>query len=109
MQAGSRDTEPVGVRVHDGDERAAPKSNRWSHPGAKQPSPASEEVTGHEHLPHHDPTGDGRLHVSRACCRDRKRAGKTNGLRLHVVHVFGIMPWYPVYPEGTALGETEPE
>jgi hypothetical protein len=34
---------------------------------------------------------------------------KRTGSELHVVHVFGIMPWYPVYPEGTALGETEPE
>ena len=28
---------------------------------------------------------------------------------LHVVNVFGIMPWYPVYPEGTDLDETEAE
>jgi nucleotide-binding universal stress UspA family protein len=34
---------------------------------------------------------------------------KRTGSELHVVHVFGIMPWYPVYPEGTALDETEPE
>ncbi len=35
-------------------------------------------------------------------------ADKT-GSELHVVHVFGIMPWYPVYPEGTALDEAKPE
>jgi nucleotide-binding universal stress UspA family protein len=34
---------------------------------------------------------------------------KRTGSELHVVHVFGIMPWYPVYPEGTALDETDPE
>jgi nucleotide-binding universal stress UspA family protein len=28
---------------------------------------------------------------------------------LHVVHVFGITPWYPVYPEGTDFDETELE
>ena len=31
------------------------------------------------------------------------------GSELHVVHVFGIMPWYPVYPEGTDPDEAEPE
>ncbi len=31
------------------------------------------------------------------------------GSELHVVHVFGIMPWYPVYPEGIDPEETEPE
>jgi nucleotide-binding universal stress UspA family protein len=35
-------------------------------------------------------------------------ADKT-GSELHVVHVFGIMPWYPIYPEGTDLDETELE
>lgn len=35
-------------------------------------------------------------------------ADKT-GSELHVVHVFGITPWYPVYPEGTDLEETEPQ
>jgi nucleotide-binding universal stress UspA family protein len=29
------------------------------------------------------------------------------GSELHVLHVFGIIPWYPVYPEGTDLDETE--
>ena len=28
------------------------------------------------------------------------------GSELHVVHVFGITPWYPVYPEGTDFDET---
>jgi nucleotide-binding universal stress UspA family protein len=31
-----------------------------------------------------------------------------SGSELHVVHVFGIIP-YPIYPEGTDLVETEPE
>ena len=31
------------------------------------------------------------------------------GSELHMVHVFGIMPWYPVYPEGTDPDEAEPE
>lgn len=31
------------------------------------------------------------------------------GSELHVVHVFGIMPLYPVYPEGTDPDEAEPE
>jgi nucleotide-binding universal stress UspA family protein len=31
------------------------------------------------------------------------------GSELHMVHVFGIMPWYPVYPEGADLDETKPE
>ena len=31
------------------------------------------------------------------------------GSELHVVHVFGIMPRYPVYPEGTDPNETKPE
>ena len=31
------------------------------------------------------------------------------GSELHVVHVFGIMPWYPVYPEGSGPHETDPE
>ena len=35
-------------------------------------------------------------------------ADKT-GSELHVVHVFGIIPWYPIYPEGTDFGETELE
>jgi nucleotide-binding universal stress UspA family protein len=30
------------------------------------------------------------------------------GSELHVVHVFGIMPWYPVYPEGTDPDDAEP-
>jgi nucleotide-binding universal stress UspA family protein len=28
---------------------------------------------------------------------------------LHVVHVFGIIPWYPIYSEGTDLDETDQE
>jgi nucleotide-binding universal stress UspA family protein len=35
-------------------------------------------------------------------------ADKT-GSELHVVHVFGLTPWYPAYPEGIGLDETEPE
>jgi nucleotide-binding universal stress UspA family protein len=35
-------------------------------------------------------------------------ANKT-GSELHVVHIFGITPWYPVYPEGTNFDETELE
>jgi nucleotide-binding universal stress UspA family protein len=31
------------------------------------------------------------------------------GSELHLVHVFGIAPWYPVYPEVTALGGVERE
>src|SRR3712207_3572156 len=29
------------------------------------------------------------------------------GSELHVVHVFGITPWYPAYPEGYGFGEAE--
>jgi nucleotide-binding universal stress UspA family protein len=32
-----------------------------------------------------------------------------SGSELHVVHVFGIIPWYPIYSEGTDLAETEQE
>ena len=35
-------------------------------------------------------------------------ADKT-GSELHLVHVFGITPWYPVYPEGFGLGGVELE
>jgi nucleotide-binding universal stress UspA family protein len=35
-------------------------------------------------------------------------ADKT-GSELHVVHVFGIMPWYPIYAEGTDVDEIEQE
>ena len=35
-------------------------------------------------------------------------ADKT-GSELHVVHVFGITPWYPAYPEGFGLGGAELE
>jgi nucleotide-binding universal stress UspA family protein len=31
-------------------------------------------------------------------------AEKTDS-ELHLVHVFGIAPWYPIYPEATAPGE----
>jgi nucleotide-binding universal stress UspA family protein len=31
-------------------------------------------------------------------------ADKTTS-ELHLVHVFGIAPWYPIYPEATAPGE----
>jgi nucleotide-binding universal stress UspA family protein len=31
------------------------------------------------------------------------------GSELHMVHVFGIVPWYPIYSEDTGLDETEPE
>jgi nucleotide-binding universal stress UspA family protein len=37
-----------------------------------------------------------------------KLADKT-GSELHVVHVFGITPWYPVYPDITDFDETELE
>ena len=35
-------------------------------------------------------------------------ADKT-GSELHVVHVFGITPWYPAYPDGFGLGGVELE
>ena len=35
-------------------------------------------------------------------------ADKT-GSELHLVHVFGITPWYPAYPEGFGLGGVELE
>ena len=35
-------------------------------------------------------------------------AAKT-GSELHVVHVFGITPWYPAYPEATAFDGAELE
>jgi nucleotide-binding universal stress UspA family protein len=35
-------------------------------------------------------------------------ADKTDS-ELHVVHVFGIIPWYPIYSQGTDLDETELE
>ena len=35
-------------------------------------------------------------------------ADKT-GSELHVVHVFGITPWYPAYPEGGGFGAVEME
>ena len=35
-------------------------------------------------------------------------ADKT-GSELHLVHVFGIIPWYPVYPEGFGFGGAELE
>ena len=35
-------------------------------------------------------------------------ADKT-GSELHLVHVFGITPWYPAYPEGFGLGGAELE
>ena len=35
-------------------------------------------------------------------------ADKT-GSELHVVHVFGITPWYPAYPEGGGFGGVELE
>jgi nucleotide-binding universal stress UspA family protein len=31
------------------------------------------------------------------------------GSELHLVHVFGITPWYPAYPEGFGLGGAELE
>lgn len=31
------------------------------------------------------------------------------GSELHVVHVFGITPWYPIYPEATNFEGAEPE
>jgi nucleotide-binding universal stress UspA family protein len=60
------------------------------HPGARQPSPASEEVTGHEHLPHHDPSGDGRLHGSRGRCRYASELAKRTGSELHVLYVLPL-------------------
>src|SRR5215217_647357 len=48
--------------------------------------------------------------------KEAELAGRTaadlatkTGSELHVVHVFGITPWYPVYPEGTDFDETELE
>src|SRR5215218_9233883 len=35
-------------------------------------------------------------------------ADKT-GSQLHLVHVFGITPWYPAYPEGFGFGGAELE
>jgi len=33
----------------------------------------------------------------------------TTGSELHMVHVFGITPWYPAYPEGFGFGGAELE
>jgi nucleotide-binding universal stress UspA family protein len=51
---------------------------------------------------------DGSKEAELAARNAAELADKT-GSELHVVHVFGIIPWYPVYPEGTDFDETEPE
>ena len=51
---------------------------------------------------------DGSTEATLATRSAAELADKT-GSELHVVHVFGLIPWYPIYSEGTDLVETEPE
>ena len=51
---------------------------------------------------------DGSKEAELAARTAAELADKT-GSELHVVHVFGIVPWYPAYPEGTGPDETELE
>ena len=51
---------------------------------------------------------DGSKEADLAARTAAELADKT-GSELHVVHVFGITPWYPAYPEGFGLGGAELE
>lgn len=51
---------------------------------------------------------DGSKEAELAARTAAELADKT-GSELHVVHVFGIVPWNPAYPEGTGSDETELE
>jgi nucleotide-binding universal stress UspA family protein len=51
---------------------------------------------------------DGSTEAELAARSAAELADKT-GSELHVVHVFGIIPWYPIYSEGTDLDETDQE
>ena len=51
---------------------------------------------------------DGSKEADLAARNATELANKT-GSELHLVHVFGITPWYPTYPEGTGIDETELE
>lgn len=51
---------------------------------------------------------DGSKEAELAARTAAELADKT-GSELHVVHVFGIVPWYPSYSEGTGSDETELE
>jgi nucleotide-binding universal stress UspA family protein len=47
---------------------------------------------------------DGSREAELAATTAADLAQKTDS-ELHVVHVFGIVPWYPIYPEATTPGE----
>jgi nucleotide-binding universal stress UspA family protein len=51
---------------------------------------------------------DGSREADLAARTAAELADKT-GSELHLVHVFGITPWYPVYPEATAFDGAELE
>ena len=51
---------------------------------------------------------DGSKEADLAARTAAELADKT-GSELHLVHVFGITPWYPAYPEGFGLGGVELE
>ena len=51
---------------------------------------------------------DGSREAELAARTAAELADKT-GSELHLVHVFGITPWYPVYPEATAFDGAELE
>ena len=51
---------------------------------------------------------DGSIEADLAARTAAELADKT-GSELHMVHVFGITPWYPAYPEGFGLGGAELE
>ena len=51
---------------------------------------------------------DGSKEAELAARTASELADKTDS-ELHVVHVFGITPWYPAYPEGVSFGGVELE
>src|SRR5829696_10429269 len=51
---------------------------------------------------------DGSREADLAARTAAELADKT-GSELHMVHVFGIIPWYPAYPEGGGFGGAELE
>src|SRR5215212_9393338 len=51
---------------------------------------------------------DGSREADLAARTAAELADKT-GSELHMVHVFGITPWYPAYPEGGGFGGAELE
>jgi nucleotide-binding universal stress UspA family protein len=51
---------------------------------------------------------DGSKEADLAARTAAELADKT-GSELHMVHVFGITPWYPAYPEGFSFGGAELE